>query len=99
MCSLPVQGDPGPEGDPGLTVRISSNISFITDTSTEPHGGCDAFNDVFCFFLQECDVMNYIRETCGCCGEFSYRRVAVSWSERALIGCQILTVCVFVRRL
>uniref|UniRef100_A0A8C9X8E1 Collagen type VI alpha 2 chain n=1 Tax=Sander lucioperca TaxID=283035 RepID=A0A8C9X8E1_SANLU len=34
LCSLPPQGDPGPEGDPGLT---------------------------------ECDVMNYIRETCGCC--------------------------------
>lgn len=34
--------------------------------------------------------MNYIRETCGCCGEYSIRCVVT------LIGCEILTVCTFV---
>uniref|UniRef100_A0A3Q1AXU7 Collagen alpha-2(VI) chain n=1 Tax=Amphiprion ocellaris TaxID=80972 RepID=A0A3Q1AXU7_AMPOC len=50
LCSLALQGDTGPEGDPAITHRR--------------YDGC---NDIFCSTLQECDVMNYIRETCGCC--------------------------------
>lgn len=33
--------------------------------------------------------MNYIRETCGCCGEYSSHCVVT------LIGCDILTACTF----
>ena len=32
--------------------------------------------------LQECDVMNYIRETCGCCGKKPYIQ---GWNEHSFI--------------
>lgn len=44
MCSLPLQGDPGHEGDPGLTVR-TSNHCFLTGISTETHREFGGYND------------------------------------------------------
>ncbi|GAA6093832.1 collagen alpha-2(VI) chain isoform X1 [Tachysurus ichikawai] len=48
-------GDPGPEGEPG---RRGPNGEPGRDGDPGPEGDPG---------LTECDVMNYIRETCGCC--------------------------------
>uniref|UniRef100_A0A8C1L0C3 Collagen alpha-2(VI) chain n=1 Tax=Cyprinus carpio TaxID=7962 RepID=A0A8C1L0C3_CYPCA len=48
------KGDPGSKGTPGEPVRKLTNFSGVPGPDGDPG-------------LTECDVMNYIRETCGCC--------------------------------
>ncbi|KAG7526079.1 hypothetical protein JOB18_036464 [Solea senegalensis] len=48
-------GEPGPQGEPGPR---GSRGEFGRDGDPGPEGDPG---------LTECDVMNYIRETCGCC--------------------------------
>ncbi|XP_030259277.1 collagen alpha-2(VI) chain isoform X2 [Sparus aurata] len=48
-------GEPGPQGEPGLR---GSRGEGGRDGDSGPEGDPG---------LTECDVMNYIRETCGCC--------------------------------
>ncbi|XP_053185820.1 collagen alpha-2(VI) chain [Scomber japonicus] len=48
-------GEPGPQGEPGLR-GPRGDIGRDGDPGPEGDPG-----------LTECDVMNYIRETCGCC--------------------------------
>uniref|UniRef100_A0A8C1L4L6 Collagen, type VI, alpha 2 n=1 Tax=Cyprinus carpio TaxID=7962 RepID=A0A8C1L4L6_CYPCA len=48
------KGDPGSKGTPGEPVRKLTNFSVCC-------------SEIKCHLQPECDVMNYIRETCGCC--------------------------------
>ncbi|XP_019966049.1 collagen alpha-2(VI) chain isoform X2 [Paralichthys olivaceus] len=49
------EGEPGPQGEPGLR-GPRGDLGRDGDPGPEGDPG-----------LTECDVMNYIRETCGCC--------------------------------
>uniref|UniRef100_A0A8D0CQB5 Collagen type VI alpha 2 chain n=1 Tax=Sander lucioperca TaxID=283035 RepID=A0A8D0CQB5_SANLU len=52
------RGDCGPKGEPGDKGPLGEGVS----------NSLNMIYMILCFFLlQECDVMNYIRETCGCC--------------------------------
>uniref|UniRef100_A0AAQ5X8C0 VWFA domain-containing protein n=1 Tax=Amphiprion ocellaris TaxID=80972 RepID=A0AAQ5X8C0_AMPOC len=64
-------GDAGPRGEPGqvgpkVGILLSHTLTYFIKSAIT-HRRYDGCNDIFCSTLQECDVMNYIRETCGCC--------------------------------
>ena len=50
MCSPPLQGDPGPEGDPGLTVRTSPLTPDSSLAHQQKHRD-DTVNIMMCFIF------------------------------------------------
>lgn len=73
-------------GDPGLTVShvFNQKSEYFND-----YGSLAALNVTLFVSLQDCDVMTYMRETCGCCGE---RMSPIKHSFCACVFLNILTL-------